>query len=75
MIVLAVLILLALVVESVATTSDREGNLAIHAMSSDSTGRSGTTHDPYIDRHASIPWQSPSHSKNSPFGGMRCPTL
>jgi hypothetical protein len=58
MALLAVLLLLALVgvAESAATISDRDGNPAIHAMSTDDTGRSGPTKDPpsIIDRHAAV---------------------
>jgi len=50
----ALLLLVALVfaVEPAATTSDRDGNPAIHATSR--TGGASVTHDPYIDRHVEV---------------------
>jgi hypothetical protein len=55
MVLLAVLLLLlalVFVLQPAATTSDREGNSAIHTMSG--TGGSSFTHDPYIERHAEV---------------------
>jgi hypothetical protein len=54
MALITVLLLVALVVavEPAATTSVRDGNPAIDAMSG--TGGSNVTHDPYIDRHAEV---------------------
>jgi hypothetical protein len=54
MALLAVLLLVALLVavEPTATTSDRDGNPAIHETSP--TGGASVTHDPYIDRHVEV---------------------
>lgn len=52
--VLLLLVALMFVLQSAATTSDREGNPAIHAISADSPGGSDLTKDPYIDRHAEV---------------------
>jgi Trk-type K+ transport system membrane component len=58
MALLAVLLLLAVALvfalRPAPTTSDRDANLANHAMSAYSTGGSISTHDPYIERHAEV---------------------
>jgi hypothetical protein len=56
MVLLAVLLLLLValvfVLQPRTTTSTRDGNPSIHAMSG--TRGSSFTHDPYIDRHAEV---------------------
>ena len=53
MALLAVLLLaLVIAVQPAATTSDLDGNPAIHPMSG--TGGSNFTHDPYINQHGPV---------------------
>jgi Trk-type K+ transport system membrane component len=54
MVLCVLLVALVFALGPATTTSDREFNPAIHAISADGTGGSSLTHDPYIERHAEV---------------------
>jgi Trk-type K+ transport system membrane component len=54
MVLCVLLVALVFALGPATTTSDREFNPTIHAISADGTGGSSLTHDPYIERHAEV---------------------